>query len=143
MIIPDLNLLVYAYNEDAPHHLVAREWWAKVIGSGDQIALPWIVVNGFLRLMSNRAVLVHPLTPSEALDRVEEWFAQRNVQAIEPGPRYLEILKRIFRDRSSIGSELMTDAHIAALAIEYNAEVHSNDMDFGRFTGLKWKNPLV
>ena len=87
-------------------------------------------------------VLQSPLAPLDAMARVRGWLAQPEVRIVEPGPRHLEIVCDLFRATSVAGS-LTTDAHLAALAIEHQAELHSNDTDFGRFPGLRWRNPLT
>lgn len=141
MIIPDLNLVVYAHNADAPAHAAARAWWEALLNDDEPVAIPWVVVLGFVRLMTHRAVLITPMTPGAALVQVRAWFARTNVEHIEPGPRHLEVLERLLAAVGAAGN-LTTDAHLAALAIEHQCELHSNDNDFARFAGLRWRNPL-
>lgn len=141
MIIPDLNLLLYAYNADAPHHVRARAWWEGLLNGRDPVGLPWVVGLGFIRLMTNPAVLVSPVTPAIALAHVEAWVNRPQVEIVNPGPRHLEILGILFQ-AAGVASNLTTDAHLAALAIENQCELHSNDTDFARFSGLRWRNPL-
>ncbi len=141
MIVPDVNLLVYAYNRDAPHHADAKNWWEDLLNSDTPVALPWVSVLGFIRLMTHRAVLTTPLAPSEAIDHASAWMTRPNVESVEPGERHLEILDSLLSE-VGVGGNLTTDAHLAALAIEYQAELCSNDADFARFPGLRWRNPL-
>lgn len=141
MILPDINLLVYAYNRDAPHHAAARAWWEKLLSSAHPVGLPWAVCCGFVRMMTHPAVLVSPLGPAPAVAHVRSWFAQPNVEVVEPGPRHLDLLDRLL-GHLGVGGNLTTDAHLAAIAIEYRAELHTNDTDFARFPGLRWRNPL-
>ena len=141
MIVPDLNLLVYAYNDGAPRHLEARRWWEGLINGSDRIGVPWLVSTGFVRLMTHPGALTSPVSPGEAIDHVSEWFRHPHVTPIDPGTDHLTHVRRNL-DAAGVGANLVTDAHIAALAIEYQAEVHSNDADFGRFPGLRWRNPL-
>ena len=141
MIIPDVNLLIYAYNLDAPAHEQAESWWTELMNGNRDVGLPWAVSLGFIRLMTNRKVLVQPLSASEAVLHVKSWFERNQVFALHPGPRHLQILES-FADQRLIVSNLATDAHLAAIAIEYNAELHSNDADFSRFPGLQHSNPL-
>jgi uncharacterized protein len=139
--IPDINLLVYAYNRDAPHHDASRAWWEALLNGDGRIAIPWIVSLGFIRLMTHRAVLVEPLDPGRALAHVRSWLDRSNVEVLEPGPRHLQLLDQLLRELGTAGN-LSTDAHLAALAIEHRYSLHSNDSDFGRFPGLRWHNPL-
>ncbi|MBI2894142.1 MAG: type II toxin-antitoxin system VapC family toxin [Deltaproteobacteria bacterium] len=141
MIVPDVNLLVYAHNSAAPLHQDARSWWEDLVNSEQPVALPWAVVFGFIRLVTHRSVLVEPLAPSEALAHVRSWTEQGSIGVLEPGPRHLTIVEGLFKATGVAGS-LTTDTHLAALAIEHQAELHSNDADFGRFPGLRWRNPL-
>jgi toxin-antitoxin system PIN domain toxin len=141
LILPDLNLVVYAHNRDAPHHAAARSWWEDLLNGTEPIAITWVVVLGFIRLMSHRAVLVHPMTSTAALTHVRAWFARPNVERLEPGPQHIDLLDRLL-SAAGTGGNLTTDAHLAALAIEHQCELHSNDTDFARFPGLRWRNPL-
>jgi uncharacterized protein len=142
VILPDVNLLVYVHNEAAPVHERARAWWEDLDARAVPLALPWAVVFGFVRLVTHRSVLVNPLTPSQALDRVDDWLETERVQILEPGPRHLAIVRRLF-EATGVGGSLTTDTHLAALAIEHQCELHSNDVDFARFPGLRWRNPLA
>lgn len=142
MILPDVNLLVYAYNAEAAAHRKARSWWEDLLSGDEPVGLPWVVSCGFLRIMTHRSVLVNPMEVTAALGHVRSWLAVPNVEVLEPGPRHLEFLERALR-AVGVGGNLVTDAQLAALALEYQAEIHSNDADFGRFPGLRWRNPLA
>ena len=141
MILPDINLLVYAYNSDAPDHQHAKAWWEATLSDSRPVGLPWAVMLGFLRLMTSRSVLIAPLAPREALRHIGSWLERPQVQILQPGPRHLELLDGLMQDAGASGS-LTTDVHLAALAIEHQAELHTNDGDFSRFPGLRWTNPL-
>ncbi len=141
MIVPDVNLLVYAYNAKAPRHLDAKAWWESLVNGRRNIGLPWMVVSGFVRIMTHPKVLTTPMLPSPALDVVELWFQYAHISPVHPGGRHLPIFRQML-DAAGVGGNLVTDAHIAAIGIELQAEVHSNDSDFGRFPGLNWANPL-
>ena len=141
MIVPDVNLLLYAYNDQTPHYGSARRWWEDLLNGTERIGVPWIVSVGFARLMTHASVLTHPVTTEAAVDHVREWFEFPHITPLSPGPEHLTLLRRLLA-AAGVGGDLVTDAHVAALAIEYQAEVHSNDSDFGRFPGLRWRNPL-
>ena len=142
MIVPDINLLVYAYNEDAPFHEAAKAWGERLLSSTEPVGLSWPVMLGFTRLMSNRRVLVAPMAVEEAMTHCRQWVAQPNVRLLLPGPAHFDVLASLLRG-PAISSVLVTDAHLAALAIEHQAELHSNDRDFSRFSGLRWRNPVA
>lgn len=141
MIVPDINLLIYAYNSGSPNHPEARRWWEGLINGEELVGLPWAVSTGFVRIMTSPRALTSPMVPSEAVGLVTCWFEYPHVTPIIPGAEHLTLLKRNL-EAAGIGANLVTDAHIAALAMEYQAVVHSNDSDFRRFPGLRWQNPL-
>jgi toxin-antitoxin system PIN domain toxin len=141
MILPDINLLVYAYNTDAPGHRRAKAWWEACLSENRAVGLPWVVILGYLRLMTSRSVLIDPFLPEEAIGHIRSWLERPQVQILHPGPRHLELLDSLMKDAQVSGS-LTTDTHLAAVAIEHQAELHSNDGDFSRFPGLRWTNPL-
>ena len=140
MIIPDVNLLVYAHNDKALNHHAALFWWEGLLNGSESIGLPWAVSTGFVRVITNPAV-VEPFSPLEAVDYVQHWMEHPLITPIEPGPNHMTYFRRNI-EAVGVGRNLVPDAHIAALAMEYGAEVHSNDADFGRFPGLRWRNPL-
>ncbi|MCY3962221.1 MAG: type II toxin-antitoxin system VapC family toxin [bacterium] len=141
MIVPDVNLLVYAYNEDAPFHQEARDWWEEMANGTERVGLPWVVAAGFVRIVTQHRTAIRPVSPERAVDLVGEWFSLPQVTPLNPGAQHLAIFRQLVV-AAGVGGNLVTDAHIAALAIEHQAEVHSNDADFARFPGLRWRNPL-
>lgn len=141
MILPDVNLLVYAYNTADPRHDQARGWWEEVVNASVPVGLPWVTAAGFIRLMTHPRLLERPLTPPEATRRVRAWLDAPSVTVIQPGRRFAELFLG-FLDTVGTAGNLTTDAQLAALAVEHQAELHSNDTDFARFPGLRWRNPL-
>jgi toxin-antitoxin system PIN domain toxin len=142
VIVPDVNLLVHAYNAESPVHEAARRWWEGVLGDPGPVGLPWAVALGFIRITTHPRIAAHPLPPQAACAHVEAWLTQPQVSPLHPGERHAVILFDLLRHLGTAGN-LTTDAHLAALAIEHQAELHSTDADFTRFSGLRWSNPLV
>ena len=143
MIVPDANLLIYAHNSAAPEHNDARQWWESLLNRTETIGLPWVVSSGFVRVASNPKVLRTPLAREASVDYVADWFTLVHVIPLNPGIDHLSLFRRNVAV-SGGDSNLVTDAHIAALAIEYDAEVHThNARDFGRFPGVRWHDPLA
>jgi hypothetical protein len=142
LIVPDVNLLVYAHNSDAPHHQAARGWVEAVLSGTRPVGLAWVVMLGYVRLMTSRAVRVDPIAPAEAIGDVRSWLARPQVVVIQPGKRHLDLLEQMMVHGSATGTH-STDAHLAAIAIEHQAELCSNDTDFARFPGLRWSDPLA
>lgn len=141
MIVPDINLLVYAYNSSAPEHPAARRWWEGLLSGTTAIGLPWVVALGYVRIMTHRRVVQDPLEPREAIAHLRSWLERPQVAPLHPGPRHVNLLDDLMTASASSGA-MTTDAHLAALAIEHQAELHSNDTDFSRFAGLRWVNPI-
>ena len=141
VIVPDLNLLLYAHDAASTRHDAARAWWGDLLNGTERIGVPWLVAAGFVRLATSTHVMGQPATTEQALDTVESWFRLPHISPLNPGPQHLTLLRRALAG-AGVGGDLVTDAHIAALAMEYQAEVHSNDADFSRFPGLRWRNPL-
>jgi hypothetical protein len=96
---------------------------------------------GYLRVMTSRRVLVEPYNPREILEHIRSWLERPQVQILQPGPRHLDLLESLATEAGA-AADLTTDLHLAALAIEHQAELHSNDTDFSRFSGLRWFDPL-
>lgn len=142
MKVLDLNLLLHAVNRDSPHHDRANPWLERTLTSDEPVALPWVVVLGFLRLVTSARVYPQPLTPDQALAVVDGWLARPAVVRLAPGDEHWRILRDLLVESGTAGN-LTTDAHLAALAIEHGAELCSTDGDFARFRRLRWVNPLV
>lgn len=141
MIVPDTNLLIYAYNDQDPLQAAAQSWWESLIGGTELVGIPWVVSTGFVRVLTDRRILSRPAAPEQAVDFVREWFEAPQVIPIEPGPDHLTYLRSNL-EAAGFGGNLVPDAHIAALAMEYQAEVHSHDSDFGRFPDVRWHDPI-
>lgn len=141
MIVPDLNLMVYAYNTKAPHHSAAREWLETVLNGTQDVGFPWVVSTGFIRLMTHHSVVRNPLEPDHAVAIVRKWLSVPVAQVLNPGPRHLDILGTLLKSAGTAGN-ITTDAHIAAICIEHQARLFSNDTDMARFPGLVWTDPL-
>ena len=141
MIVPDVNLLVHSHDMEFVRHAEARKWWEDRMNGTDSVGLGWVALLGFIRITTNSRILSNPLSVSGACKRVKSWLERPQSILIHPGDRHAEILFQLLQDAGSAGN-LTTDAHLAALAIEHQAELHSTDADMGRFRGLRWVNPL-
>jgi len=107
----------------------------------DPRGLPWITIAGFIRLMTHPRILATPLDVPTTVGHVRSWLAQPPVRIVQPGSRF-EPLLFDYLARLGTAGNLTTDAQLAALAVEHQAELHSTDSDFARFDGLRWRNPL-
>lgn len=142
MIIVDVNLLLYATMDAYTQHTRAKEWWEGALSGDEQVALTVPAVFGFTRLGTSSRLYTDPLTVTEAVDYVREWLKRSPVTLLHPGPRHLDHAFGLL-EQVGTGGNLTTDAQLAALAIENQATVYSNDSDFGKFPGLRWVNPLA
>ena len=141
MKIVDVNLLLYAVDETSPAHEPARSWLERTLSGPGTVGLPWQVLLAFVRLSTRAAVFAHPLSADEALDIVDGWLAQPAVTVPHPGPRHPAVLRELLA-AVGVAGNLVSDAHLAALAVEHGAELCSRDADFTRFPGVKWVDPL-
>jgi toxin-antitoxin system PIN domain toxin len=142
MIILDANILLYAYNSDAPQQKAAAQWLGKLLDGGELIGLPWITVWAFIRISTNARFWANPRPAKEAFAIIAEWLTQPGVVPIQPGPLHAEILQKLVLENSATGP-LVTDAVLAALAMEHGAELASTDRGFSRYQDLRWQNPLA
>jgi uncharacterized protein len=142
VIVPDVNLLLYAVVSAFPQHKAAHAWWEETINSSAEIGLTSPAIFGFVRIATNPRVLSPPLTVDAATGYVSAWLGQPNVSHLTPGPRHVDLAFGLLHGVGT-GGNLTTDVQLAAFAFEYDAELLSNDTDFGRFPGLRWRNPLA
>ena len=142
MILVDANLLVYAANQSAPEHALARPWLDERLSSTARVGFPWPSLLAFVRIVSNPAIVRTPVSPAGAWRQVTEWLECDAAWIPLPGTRHPEVLGGLFAN-AIVTSRLVPDAHLAALAIEHGLTLCSTDGDFARFPGLKWVNPLA
>ena len=141
MILVDANILLYAEDALSPRHQQAHEWWDDQLSRSEPVCLCWTVLSAFIRIGTNQHVFEHPLTLEEAIARVQSWLAQPCTRVIRPTDQHWTIFQQMLSDGQATAN-LVTDAHLAALALEYGCELASTDSDFSRFPKLKWVNPL-
>jgi toxin-antitoxin system PIN domain toxin len=141
MILVDANLLLYARISDFPQHETARQWLDGKLNGIPGVALPWQSLLAFVRLSSNPRIFQKPLNTSEAWQQVEEWLACPPTWTPEPTQKHGAVLSTLI---PAVGNRpnLLPDANLAALALEYGLTLCSSDADFARFPGLRWENPL-
>jgi toxin-antitoxin system PIN domain toxin len=138
----DANLLLYAEDSLSEHHETARNWWDTQLSGSEAVALCWPVLTAFIRIGTNARLHKRPLTLKEAIERVQSWIDQPCVRIIEASEQHWELFQKMLRVGNATAN-LVSDARLAALAVEHNCVLHSTDTDFARFRGLKWKNPIA
>jgi toxin-antitoxin system PIN domain toxin len=141
VILVDANLLVYAKVEGLPQHGKARGWLDAALNGPNRVGLPWPSLLAFVRITSNPRVFTRPQTVARAWAQVEQWLALETVWIPHPTERHREVLGKLLTHTDQ-RSQLVPDAHLAALAIEHGLILCSADGDFARFSDLRWQNPL-
>jgi toxin-antitoxin system PIN domain toxin len=142
MILVDANILLYAEDKASAQNEKARTWWDAQLSGSEPVCLCWPVLLAFVRIATNRRVFQRPLTLEEATQRVQSWLDQPCTRIVQPGEAHWSMLQRLLVEGQAVAN-LVSDAHLAALAIEHGCELHSSDSDFARFRGLRWRNPLL
>lgn len=141
MILIDANLFIYAYNPAAEQHPAARRWLEATIGDRAPVRVAWVTVLAFVRIMTSGQVFRRPLSIDEAVAIVDDWLAQPNVDVLAAGEHHWPLLRQTLIEGQVTGA-LVSDAHLAALALEHGATLATTDRDFARFTGLTTINPV-
>lgn len=139
-MIVDANVLLYAVDERAPFHDSARIWLESAMGGPGRVGLPWVTLTAFQRIITHPRVTAAPLAAEQAWSHIEDWLDVDGVWIPVPGPRHRNILGELVVGGDLRGN-LVPDAHLAALAIEYGVGICSFDTDFARFDGLRWERP--
>jgi toxin-antitoxin system PIN domain toxin len=139
-VIVDTNVLLYAVDKAAPFHPGALAWLTGALNGPVRIGLPWPALIGFQRIATNPRAVARPLSSKAAWSHIERWLAAPAAWVPVPGQRHSEILGRLIAEGDLRGN-LVPDAHLAALAIEFGLKVCSYDSDFARFAGADWFRP--
>ncbi len=142
MILVDANILLYAEDSLSPRHEQARLWWDAQLSGTGIVCLCWTVLCAFIRIATNPRVFEGPLSLEQGIARVQSWLDQPSTRIVRPTDRHWTIFQQMLTDGQAVAN-LVTDAHLAALAVEHGCVLASTDSDFARFPKLKWKNPLI
>lgn len=141
MIVPDVNLLLYANNPVAKEHTVARNWIESILTGNEPVGFSWPVICGFLRISTNPRGFLDPLDMEFALQLVNDWITRAHVIALNPTPAHWLVLNDLLT-KGRVRGTMTSDAEIAAYSIEYGGTLYTTDRGFARFPGLKFVNPL-
>lgn len=141
MILPDVNILVYAHRQDAPDHDPYRAWLAELLEGPTSFGVSDLVLSGFIRVVTHRRVFKTPSPMAVAIGFAHGLRDHPNAVPISPGPRHWEIFMD-FCHKGGVAGNLVPDAYLAALAVESGSEWITTDRDYARFDGLRWRHPL-
>jgi uncharacterized protein len=142
VILIDANILIYAHVSSFAQHIVARNWLDQQLNGSGSVGLPWASTLAFLRLVTNPRVFEHPESIGDAWLQVHAWLECETAWIPQPTERHAELLGE-FLALPGVYSNLVPDAHLAALAVEHGLTLCSTDGDFARFSGLHWLNPIA
>lgn len=140
MKLVDLNVLIYATDSATRHHTSAKTWLDRAMTGTETIGLPTSVTVGYVRITTNPRIMKSPLAVGRAVDMVRIWLARPNVTTPQPTDRHYGVLEELLNS-IGVGGNLVSDAHLAALAIEHGAALCTFDTDFARFPGLVTDRP--
>jgi toxin-antitoxin system PIN domain toxin len=140
MILPDVNVLIYAFRKDTPQHAVCRPWLAGVASGEARFGISPLVLSAVVRITTNPRAFRTPSAVEEAFGFCEDLLSQPHCEVVEPGERHWSVFKRLCTETDTRGPRV-TDAWLAALAIEWGCEWITLDRDYARFPGLKWQVP--
>jgi uncharacterized protein len=142
LILVDANILLYAEDSTSSRHFQARNWWDDQLSQSGPVCLCWTVLSAFIRIGTNPRVYEHPLSLEQALTRVQSWLEQPCTRVLRPTEHHWAVFQQMLKEGQAVAN-LVTDAHLAALAFEHGCQLASTDSDFARFPKLKWINPLA
>ena len=142
MILPDVNVLIYAFRRDLPPHEICRTWLAAMVRGDARFGLAPMALSAVVRITTNPRAFRTPSAIEEAFGFCEDLLRQPHCQVVEPGERHWDIFRRLCIETDPRGARV-TDAWFAALAIEWGCEWITLDRDYARFSGLKWQVPVV
>lgn len=142
MIVPDANLIIYAADSHSMFHRRAHAWWTDALNGDEPVGVSWLVLVAFIRVMSSPRLMTNPVPVDDLLAEVETWLESPAVQVLQPTVRHPQALRSLLVP-TGVGGNLVNDAHLAALALEFGGTVFSADTDFARFPQVKWVNPLA
>ena len=141
-MLVDANILLYAVDEDSPFHQRASRWLTDALNGPHRVGFPWQSLVAFIRISTHERASAHPLTPEEATRFVTDWLEPEVAWIPQEGPGHARILTDLI-NRYQLRGNIISDAQLAALAIEHGVEMCSNDSDFARFSEVRWINPVA
>ena len=141
MVLPDVNVLVYAHREDSGRHAACRTWLEGVVNGNESYGVSELVLSGFVRVVTHPRIFTKPSPLADALEFTEQLRSRPNCVPVAPGRRHWDIFRTLCLEADARGN-LVPDAFLAAMAIEAGCEWISTDRDFCRFKGLRWRHPI-
>lgn len=141
-MLVDANLLLFAVDAGSPYHALASQWLTEQLNGASRVAFPWLSLAAFVRISTHPRASDEPLTPAQAWQHVEDWLGCDTAWIPNPTEHHAHVLGRLVT-KYELRGNLVTDAQLAALAIEHGLTVCSADTDFARFEEIRWMDPLA
>ena len=142
LMLVDANILLFAVDARSPFHARAEQWLTGQLNGVRRVGLPWLSLAAFVRISTHPNASAEPLTPSEAWQHVEDWLGCDTTWVPHPTEQHAQVLGGLIT-KYSVRGNLVTDAQLAALAVEHGLTLYSTDTDFARFEELTWVDPLT
>jgi toxin-antitoxin system PIN domain toxin len=144
MLMPDVNILVYAHREDEQWHRPYAKWLKNTIDGVEPFALSVLVAVGFVRIVTNRRIYENPTPLPIALAAIEQIMNHPRCRLAAPSTTHLGDVMRLCRAVGATG-KLVADAQHAALALSQGSTWVTRDGDFARFEphGLRWQHLVL
>jgi toxin-antitoxin system PIN domain toxin len=141
LILPDVNVLIYAFRSDAEKHLEYKSWLESVVNGRSVYGVSPQVLSGVVRVCTHPGIFTRPSSRDETFAFCHALLEQSNATVITPGERHWSIFEMLCGESKATGN-LVQDAWFAALAIESGCEWITTDRDYARFPGLDWRSPF-
>lgn len=141
-MIVDTNILLYSRNVADPRHDAVSSWFSNAMAGPTRIGFPWLALVGFVRISTQARIFAAPLSPEQAWEQVDNWLTSPGAWVARETDEHARVMGDLIT-RYSLAGPIVSDAHLAALAIEHGVALVSTDGDFARFTELRWINPLA
>jgi toxin-antitoxin system PIN domain toxin len=140
VILPDVNVLIYAFRSDNPQHALCKAWLDNIVASDARFGMSELVLNAVVRIVTNARIFVEPSSLDESFGYCESLLGQPHCEVIRPGERHWALFARLCQETGTKGPRV-TDAWLAALALEHGCTWITYDRDYARFPGLEWQEP--
>lgn len=140
MILPDVNILVYAHHAQSTDHQAHKTWWESVVNGQGPFGMADLVLSGFVRIVTHPKIFDTPLPVEDALTAAEAIRQRPNCVTLQPSPRHWSIFTDLCRRTRAKGNHI-PDAFLAALALDTGSEFVTTDRGFARYPGLRWRHP--
>jgi toxin-antitoxin system PIN domain toxin len=142
VLLPDVNVLIYAHRLESPEHDRYAQWLRRLASDPEPFGLSELGASAFVRIVTNPKIWDEPTSTEDALEFIERLRRRSNARLLTHGPSSWDVFARLCREARAKG-KLVADAYHAALAIEHGCELVTADGDFARFQGLRYRHPLA